>query len=52
MINKEHIPMTFTFEVSNGLYALAKDYDTTYDLESLHKAGSIIEKGLLEYLTF
>jgi hypothetical protein len=25
MLQKEMIPMTFTFEVSNGLYSLTKD---------------------------
>ena len=42
--------MTFTFEVSNGLYSLNKYTDATYDIESLHKAGSIICKGLYDYL--
>lgn len=32
MLYKENIPMTFTFEVSNGLYHINKHVETTYNL--------------------
>lgn len=44
--------MTFTFEVSNGLYALTKDVESTYDAESLKRAGKIVLQGLSEYSVY
>lgn len=41
--------MTFTFEISNGIYSLSKDTEICYDQKSLHQAGKIIMSGLSEY---
>lgn len=46
MLRKELIPMTFTFEISNGIYSLTKDIEASYDVESLYRAGKIIFQGL------
>ena len=52
MLRKENIPMTFTFEISNGLYSLTKELESTFDLASLHRAGRVIFQGLSEYSIF
>lgn len=52
MIRKEAVPMTYTFEVSNGLYSLTKELESPFDLASLHRAGIIIFQGLSEYSSF
>jgi len=46
MLFNEGIPMTYTFEVSNGLYTLGKDVETGFDKQSLLRAGKIIINGL------
>lgn len=52
MIRRQGVPMTFTFEVSNGLYALTNELEATFDLPSLHRAGSLILQGFSEYSAF
>lgn len=52
MIRKQAVPMTFTFEVSNGLYSLTKQLESAFDRASLHRAGTVIFQGLSEYSSF
>lgn len=37
--------MTFTFEVSNGLYTLARNVEESFDKKSLLRAGRVIANG-------
>ena len=50
MLNKLKIPMTFTFEISNGLYENDKKVDILLNKNMLLESGSVILKGLFRYV--
>lgn len=50
MLNKLKIPMTFTFEISNGMYENEKKTNVLLNSNILIDAGKIIFKGLFRYV--
>ena len=50
MLNKLKIPMTFTFEVSNGIYENEKKNDILLNKSILNEAGRTVYKGLFRYV--
>ena len=49
MLYKLRIPMTFTFEVSNGMYESENKTDILLNKSILNEAGDVIRKGLFRY---
>lgn len=51
MLKKIKIPMTFTFELSNGLFEI-NGIMNSLDAESMRRAGTSILKGFSKYTYF
>ena len=49
MLLKLHIPMSFTFEVSSGLYETKETKFKPLDVNSLMELGSSVIMGLYRY---
>ena len=49
MLRNMKIPMTFTFEVSNGLYENEEKADVKFNKNLLNEAGKIVMDGLYRY---
>jgi hypothetical protein len=49
MLRVQKVPMTFTFEVSNGLYSLTRETEACFDRKSLLYAGKVVFAGLADY---
>ena len=49
MLNKLRIPMTFTFEISNGMYENEKKNDILLNESLLIEAGQVVFKGMFRY---
>ena len=50
MLKKLKIPMTFTFEISNGIYENDKKVDILLNKSILLESGSVILRGLFRYV--